>query len=171
MKKKLEKHAIDIATSKGSGNIRGVYQFIRDTDYYFTDGHRILQTDTKVDEIEGNAHADKLLMTIENAFKSVYSLDYILHDLPTVAELKVGIKTTGSRNRVIWSDGKVTINARYLVEAMEALSATKCYVAKGNEYTMPILFVEDDNPQSLNRELIFGVVNKDERKGFWSAND
>lgn len=169
MKKKLEKHAIDIATSKGSGHIQGVYQFIRDRDYYFTDGHRVLQTDTKVDEIEGNAHADKLLMTIENAFKSVYSLDYILHDLPTVAELKAGIKTTGSRNRVAWSDGKVTINARYLVKAMEALNAKKCYVCKdGNSF--PILLVENDDLQSPNRELIFTVFNKNDRIGFWVAD-
>lgn len=174
MKKKLEKHAVDIATSCDPKSFDGIYQYTSDGDFYITDTYRVLQTETDVEGLTLNAHANKTIQLLKKPFDTVNDrdADYVRYSLPDVEELKSQLKELVGRKmtKVVWSDGKICINVRYLIKAMEALNSKYAFVSnKSSAY--PILLCEDDDPMSLNRELIFGIYNRDGRKGMWIAEE
>lgn len=173
MKKKLIKYAVDLACSIDleHGGFAGIFQYTEDGRFFVTDGFRILETETRIDDL---VLKDDSKMTA-NMMKHIDAvnepeLDYQLHDLPAVAEIKEGIRGVCGRklDRVVWSDGTITINARWLYKAMEALHATKAYVSEARPKYSPILLCENDDPMSINRVLIMPIYNRD-KVGYWLA--
>lgn len=165
---KMEKHAIDVATDYKEG----AYQYTDGNYYYVTDGHRVIQLPAQVDRLRVNAHDTTMINGIKKFIDTTFSreYDYTIHELPTLAELRDGVrKTVGRRlNRVVWSDGVITFNARYLIKAMDALNAKVCYITK-TDTRMPIQLFKNDDLQSETIELILPIYNAGERKGFWES--
>lgn len=173
MKKKLIKYAIDLACSvdlEHSG-FAGIFQYADHGRFFVTDGCRILETETLIDGLSLNGES-RMTANIIKHMDAVNEpeLDYQLYDLPTVEEIKEGIRGVCGRklDRVVWSDGTITINARWLYKAMEALNAKTAYVSNTRPKNMPIFLCENDDPQSINRVLILPIYNRD-KVGYWLA--
>lgn len=173
MKKKLIKYAIDLACSvdlEHSG-FAGIFQYADHGRFFVTDGCRILETKTLIDGLSLNGES-RMTANIIKHMDAVNEpeLDYQLYDLPTVEEIKEGIRGVCGRklDRVVWSDGTITINARWLYKAMEALNAKTAYVSNTRPKNMPIFLCENDDPQSINRVLILPIYNRD-KVGYWLA--
>lgn len=146
-------------------------KFYEDYDPYGYDDAdaTVLETETLIDGLSLNGESR---MT-ENMIKHMGvvnepELDYQLYDLPTVEEIKEGIRGVCGRklDTVVWSDGTITINARWLYKAMEALNAKTAYVSNTRPKNMPIFLCENDDPQSINRVLIMPIYNRD-KVGYW----
>ena len=173
MKKKLIKYAIDLACSVDleHGGFAGIFQYTEDGRFFVTDGCRILETETLIDDLALKDDS-KMTANMKKYIDAVneLELDYQLYDLPTVEEIKEGIRGVCGRklDTVVWSDGTITINARWLYKAMEALHATKAYVSAAKPKNMPIFLCENDDPQSINRVLIMPIYNRD-KVGYWLA--
>ena len=173
MKKKLIKYAIDLACSVDleHGGFAGIFQYADHGRFFVTDGCRILETETLIDGLSLNGESRMTANMIKHMdVVNEPELDYQLHDLPTVEEIKDGIRGVCGRklDRVVWSDGTITINARWLYKAMEALHATKAYVSSTRPKNTPIFLCENDDPQSINRVLILPIYNRD-KVGYWLA--
>lgn len=173
MKKKLIKYAIDLACSvdlEHSG-FAGIFQYADHGRFFVTDGYKILETETLIDGLSLNGES-RMTANIIKHMDAVNEpeLDYQLYDLPTVEEIKEGIRGVCGRklDRVVWSDGTITINARWLYKAMEALNAKTAYVSNTRPKNMPIFLCENDDPQSINRVLILPIYNRD-KVGYWLA--
>lgn len=173
MKKKLIKYAIDLACSvdlEHSG-FAGIFQYADHGRFFVTDGYRILETETLIDGLSLNGESRMTANMIKHMDAvNEPELDYHLYDLPTVKEIKEGIRGVCGRklDRVVWSDGTITINARWLYKAMEALNAKTAYVSNTRPKNMPIFLCENDDPQSINRMLIMPMYNRD-KVGYWLA--
>lgn len=164
MKKKLIKHAMNIA----EGNFK--YQYPNGGGgVYVTNNYVALELEEPIEKLE--ISEDKYIpkkiheymeWSVEPAF------DYRLYELPTVEELRKGIRNLigKKRTRVVWSDGNITLNARTLMKAMENLNATVAYVSNEPRHR-PIFLMENDDLQSFNREIILPFHNRNDRKGFW----
>lgn len=164
MKKKLASHIMDIAT-----NNKFCYQYTRDMRYFVTDSYRILEYDRLIDNLEINAHDNGMIDIMDKHIRLLndYYHDYHLHELPKTDEIRQGIRDTVGRKLtpVVWSDGMVTVNVRYLLKAMENLNATVCYVAK--KKNQPIALFENDDLTGMVREMIFPITNPYNKVGFW----
>ena len=173
MKKKLIKYAVDLACSIDveHGGFAGIFQYADHGRFFVTDGRRILETETLIDCLPLNGES-RMTGNMKKRIDAVNEpeLDYQLHDLPAVAEIKEGIRGVCGRklDRVVWSDGTITMNARWLYKAMEALHATKAYVSEAGPKYSPILLCENDDPLSINRVLIMPIYNRD-KVGYWLA--
>ena len=173
MKKKLIKYAIDLACSIDveHGGFAGIFQYADHGRFFVTDGCRVLETETLIDGLSLNGES-RMTANIIKYFNSVNEpeLDYHLYNLPTVEEIKEGIRGVCGRklDTVVWSDGTITMNARWLYKAMEALRATKAYVSQARPKYSPILLCENDDPLSINRVLIMPIYNRD-KVGYWLA--
>lgn len=173
MKKKLIKYAVDLANSIDleHGGFAGVFQYTEDGRFFVTDSFRVLETETLIDDLVLKDDS-KMTATMIKYIDAVNEpeLDYQLYDLPTVEEIKEGIRGVCGRklDRVCWSDGTITMNARWLYKAMEALNAKKAYVSNTRPKNSPILLCENDDPQSINRVLILPIYNRD-KVGYWLA--
>lgn len=173
MKKKLIKYAVDLACSIDveNGGFAGIFQYTEDGRFFVTDGCRILETEIRIDDLvlkddsKMTAHMKQYIDAVNEL-----ELDYQLYDLPTVEEIKEGIRGVCGRklDNVVWSDGKITINARWLYKAMEALNAKTAYVSAARPRYAPILLCENDDPLSINRVLIMSIYNRD-KVGYWLA--
>jgi len=172
MKKKTAKHALEIARSiymDESSKIKEPLQYVKDGRIFVTDTHRIMEIDDLVEELPirvGGEIVDNIIKYV--AEDSSRELDYTLHKIPTVAEIKAGIREQVGRklDRVIWSDGIVTINARWLYKAMEALNATVCYMSSTKPGKVPYFLYENDDVNAKNKILILPVVSCG-KKGFY----
>lgn len=173
MKKKLIKYAIDLANSADleHGGFAGVFQYCKDGRFFVSDGHRLLETETIIDELPlkcDSKMVQRMIDIIDLVNEREY--DYQRYDLPTVSKIKEGIRSVCGRklDRVIWSDGTVTMNARWLYKAMEALNATKALVSTTKSRTMAIFLCENDDPMSINRVMIMPISNNG-RVGYWTV--
>lgn len=174
MKKKLINYAIDIMTSipEEKSFLMPPRQYMKDLRYFVTDSMRIIELETDLPLIPVDTESDianKCIQFMNNVVSK--DLDYYIHELPTVEEIKQGIRETVGRkfDWVAWSDGYITLNARYLYKTMYALNAKVCYVSQTKPRTSAIFFCENDNPQSMNRAIVLPVYNRHERKGFWTS--
>ena len=132
---------------------------------FCADMYRIIETETQIPYLDLRTdHVDLYVRHMETITNRDY--DYQLHDLPPVKEIKDGIHALVGRkfDTVGWSDGVVTINARFLYKTMEALKAKKCYVSS-KKYS-GIFFFEDDDPEAINKCMVLPVVDNGKR-GFW----
>lgn len=173
MKKKLVNHAIEIVTNP-NGYKSLPYQYPNGGGgVYVTDAHRILELKEPFDGIDINMRDKKLVQMFERHMHNMTKIgnDYQRYELPTPEYFKQGIRDLVGlkRDAVVWSDGYLTFNARYLYKALEALNAKYCYV--GNNYTRDCIYLfENDDLQSWNREAILPIVNNG-RTGFWKKVD
>lgn len=173
MKKKFINYAIDVMT--GFPEEREVFmpprQYMKDLRYFVTDGARIVEMESELPLVPVDTESDisdKCIRFINEVVSK--DQDYYIHELPTVEEIKKGIRETVGRKLdwVAWSDGYITLNARWLYKTMYALNAKVCYVSKTNPRKAGIFFLENDDPQSMNRAMVLPVFNKHERTGFWT---
>lgn len=167
MKKKLLKHIDEIATGEKS------FVCSDDERIYFADSSRIIMTKvfdfdlSKYKRQDGSLKMCKDWMAV---FNDERNYDYQIHELPSVTYFKEIIKNLvgNKRKRVVWSDGKVTINARYLMKAMEALSVNICYVATKTDGKLgnntPIYLLDEDD---LVAEMILPCYNNTDTVGLW----
>lgn len=166
MKKKLASHIMDIAT-----NNRFCYQYTRDMRYFVTDSYRILEYDRPIDNLEINAHDNGMIDMMDKFIRLLndYYHDYHLYELPKIDEIRQGIRDMVGRKLtpVVWSDGIITINARYLLKAMESLNATVCYISTPEPHKQCIALFENDDLTGMVRELILPIYNPEHRVGFW----
>lgn len=168
MKKKLVMHAIQIA--KGNADYRFPYQYPSGNGgVYITDAHRILETEAHFEGVEINYWDKSFAKMMSKFIEKIgdWDLAYDRHELPDKATIKEGITELVGRKLtdVVWSDGLVTLNARYLMKAMDALNATVCYVS--NSPKEGIFLFENDDMESFNREIILPICNTDDKVGFW----
>lgn len=176
MKKKLEKYALDCAALVDEFTLKrlgGIFQYKGDDGYYTTDTHRVMRSDEPLSGLTVKEPGEKNLgKSFDRMFAATGSADlnYELYKLPTVDEMKAGIRDLVGRklDRVAWSDGYITMNARWLYKAMEALNANHCYVSRTKPRTQPIFLYEDDNPWSINAACILPISNNG-NVGFWVA--
>lgn len=150
MKKKFIKHCEDVATK----------YCISDGRFYCVSDHMVIETEEKLDRhtyVENKGIAKFLDKDIH---------DSVICDVPSVKEIKDNIKSLCGRklDAVGYGNGKFVINARYLYKALEALNATKVYWSKWNK---PIVIYENDDPQSINKELIMPINSN--KTGFYLA--
>ena len=180
MKKKLEAHAKEIATNINIDDpdckLNPNEQFVaRGGHVFVSDGKRVLEIPHMVEDIFGSddyAFANRCLELIETVNDP--DLDYTLHKLPPVSELKAeATKLYGKRwSGIIWSDNENwAINARYLIKAMEALNAKVMFQSVTSPRNTPVLLCENDDPQSTTREMIFPIINFRGRTGFWTKEE
>lgn len=170
MKKKTANHALEIARSiYVGGKIKCPLQYVKDGRIFVTDSFRIMEIEDLIDELPtevGGAMVESMIKYTDS--DSSRELDYTCHEIPTVAEIKAGIQELVGRkfDRVIWSDGIVTINARWLYKAMEALNATMCYMSSTKPRKAPYFLYENDDVNAKNKILILPVVSCG-KKGFY----
>lgn len=174
MLKKLIAHATEIATNTNGYRLLP-YQYPNGGGgVYVTDAHRILELEKPFYGIDINMHDEGIVSMIERHMQLQGSreLDYTRYELPSVEYFKKGIRDTVGRKRdsLIWSDGYITFNPRYLVKAMESLNAKVCYVST-NPTRECIFMYENDDLQSWNREAILPVINTYNNRGFWKKED
>lgn len=168
MKKRVVKHARDIATEKQNY----CYQYTDGKEkYYVTDGYRVIEYDNEIQctpSISVNAHEDSIVRAFTGLFDRCN--DYVLYELPTVEEIKANItKLVGRRyDKVVYGNDKFAINARWLYKAMEALNAKVCYIDKDQPYLYGILLYENDDLQSSIKELIL-PIRTDGKTGYWTV--
>ena len=163
MKKKTINHAIGIATE----NPKFTYQYTDGDRYFITDRHRIFEYDKAIEttpSVSVNAHANDIVETIKRYIDDDH--DYILYELPTVAEIKANIAKVAGRRLVdvVWGNEKFNINARWLYKAMESLNAKVCYIDEYTPHKKGIVLYENDNLQSEVRELILPICKIDREK-------
>ena len=137
-----------------------------------SDGYRVLETETLIDELPLKCDSkigQKMIDIINSVNEGEY--DYQRYNLPEVKEIKEGIRSVCGRklDRVIWSDGTIAVNARWLYKAMEVLSATKAFVSKTKPRTMAILLCENDDPMSMNRVMLMPIYNNTGKTGYMVA--
>lgn len=172
MKKKLIKYAIDIANANAAFADQ---QFVTNNRQFVTDGYRILEIEEPLPSLvmrteETNKfNIDRLKDMIDSDADA--TLDYVVHDLPSTEEIKTGIHAVCGRkfNRVAWSDGIITLNARWLLKTMEALNAKRCYISKTKFKTTGVFFYENDDIESKTKCLILPIYNTHNRIGFWDC--
>lgn len=172
MKKKTANHALEIARSiYVGGKIKCPLQYVKDGRIFVTDSFRIMEIEDLIDELPtevGGAMVESMIKYTDS--DSSRELDYTRHEIPTVDEIKAGIRGVVGRklDRVAWSDGEMTINARWLYKAMEALNATVCYMSSTKPNKAPYFLYENDNVCAVNKILILPITNRGER-GFFKA--
>lgn len=174
MKKKVINHAGEIAICGLSNGFEEALQYLQKGNIYVTDAYRILQIEDLLPDtrIKVNASSSfRLAQYMEQVNDA--DLDYTLHKLPSVREIKEGITALCGRKRdpVAWTDGYICCNARYLAKAMEALNASVCYASRSKTRFSPILLVEDDDPQSITKELIMPIMRREGASGFYLLPD
>lgn len=175
MKKKLIAHAVDVAKNATTTRLKvnGCLpcQFWTDGHTFVTDGFRILEVEQLIDELptsENQTVAESCLKYIKEV-NSPY-LEYVLDtEIPSVSEIKTGIRDLVGRrlDTVVWaSPNNWKVNARWLYKAMEALNAKVVFVSSTKPWNSPIFLLENDDPQSMNREMIL-PVNANHEPGFY----
>lgn len=167
MKKRFEKVIMDIATSSDPIDDKNLYmkKHIANNKYFVTDGHRIAEFDTDIDDLEkGNVQCEKFM-------DEVYKKNYVVVDLPTAEEIKAGIRGLCGRklDRVVFRNDYFAINARWLYKTMEGLSATKCYVNSDNPGKNPVFLFEHDNYDGTNKVAILPCRTIKNEKGLYLA--
>ena len=162
MKKKFLKHAIELAKSL-STSVRGrkpaVYTY--DDRLFVLDDHRVLEIESGVEGLE-MAEDEGLGSICKYNFDVTESreYDYQAFQLPTLKEIKDGIREAVGRKRTAVAytpDLEWAVNARYLAKAMEALNATTVYVSARKPATSPLVLFMDDDLQSTTKELILPI--------------
>jgi len=164
MTKAMKKHIDSIRSSEKRFAVR------------LQDGKLVAITDTyRVLVLPGDAEIPNLLIEQGNAkmledilkFDEDYKLDYKMRELPTLKEIKDGIREVAGRTltRVCWSpDGELALNARWLAEAMEVLHAKEMYACTSKRH--PVILYDRDDP-STTKEYIWPVHNKNGNTGFF----
>jgi len=165
MTKAMEKHIVNIWCQERSfaahmldGKLIGV-----------TDGCRVLVLpgDTEITSIFLQKKNAKILEDILK-FDEDYKLDYKMRELPTLKEIKGGIKEVAGRNyrtRVCWSpDGELALNAKWLAAAMEVLHTREMYTCTSKRH--PVILYDRDDPNTT-KEYIWPVNNKNGNTGFF----
>lgn len=165
MTKAMKKHIDNIRSSEKRFAIR------------LQDGKLVAITDTyRVLVLPGDAEIPNLLIEQGNAkmledilkFDEDYKLDYKMRELPTLKEIKDGIREVAGRNygtRVCWSpDGEVTLNAKWLAAAMEVLHTREMYTCTSKRH--PVILYDRDDPNTT-KEYIWPVNNKNGNTGFF----
>lgn len=173
MKKRLEKYGVEIATSIGEhSGFDGVHQYWHEGRFFCCDDYRLLETETAIDALDLKTDSRMAgTMAKHISLMNDPDYDYTIHTLPSVSEIKEGIRSVCGRklDRVAWSDGELTMNARWLYKTMEALHATVCYVSKAKAH-QPVFFFEDDDLTSMNRCMVMPIFGKEGKTGFWNAD-
>ena len=107
------------------------------------------------------------VLKIDGAYKYRMAREWKL------ADVKAGIREAAGGEkgaRVLWHEyGCPTLNARWMLEAMEAIRARLLY-ASGDGKEPAILYAGDDVRSSV-KEYIWPCNNKDGRDGFFSAEE
>lgn len=172
MKKKLIDYAIEVATSipKEKSILMPPRQYMKDLRYFVTDSTRIVETERDIPALSidlGGVGASCVRLMNECVSKD---LDYYIHELPTMEEIKQGAEKLyeGEYNSVVWSDGYIKLNPRYLYKTMYALNAKVCYVSRTKPRTSPIFFFEDDDLQSMNRAMVLPIFDHYDLVGFYT---
>lgn len=164
---RLEKHIESIAKDCKETT----YPFwINNGNYYISDMmSRILRiTDQNIIDATINNYT---LTANSNIFSFYEKLldkeDFKMVELPCEKDLKQmisDIKKGRRKVRVYYMDqqGKFTVNAIWLLEAMKALNSSTVYVANSIKY--PIVIFEDDNNFQGNMEMIMQINCADVNK-------
>lgn len=172
MKKELIDYAIEVATSipEEKSILMPPRQYMKDMRYFVTDSTRIVETERDIPalSIDLGGVGDSCVRFMNACVNK--DLDYYIHELPTVEEIKQGIRETVGRkfDPVIWSDGYIKLNARYLYKTMYALNAKVCYVSRTKPRISPIFFFEDDDLQSMNRAMVLPIFDHYDVVGFYT---
>lgn len=157
MKKKLENYILNKV-------IGGAMPVLSDGQtYYYNDGHKIVRSPEYVGTLKPTQN-DKVKAIKENFFGDI---DTHMVELPPVKEIEEHIRACKTRDRIgvrISADSPF-INARWLKDAMKALSAKVMYVSNQcSPRVSPVWLFEDDNLQSENCVMILPI-------GTWSSEN
>lgn len=174
MNEKFTKHLVKIATNKDYRRNDSICQYKAGDTIYVTDGVRVIKyagniiPDERI-EVDEGVWVNKLKKIYDSSVFSV-NTEYVGHLLPTKEELRQGIKEIAGRKygtKVFWSDGTISINARYLLEVMEALNCELVYIDSDNPHKALYAFFLEDNTDGETVELICPVMNDNRMTGFW----
>ena len=170
MTKKIISHIKEVAT----GSKDYVYQYTDGEMFYVTDGSRAIRYKERVEsdpELNINAHDQSITGLLKSRIHLAEGT--ILCKLPTKEEIKAGITEIAGRSYsvvVAYGEGRFTVNARYLLKAMDALNATVCYIHEYNAHMKCIYLYKDDDLQSDIVELIMPINKKcPKQTGFWAV--
>lgn len=166
MTEKLKKHIMKIDANGNRKNCRIVFN---DSSIGVTDSFRVIVLPADVaSEInlpeKTPSGFDEILR-----FDSDARLNYKRVKLPPAKAFKERIRAVAgprSNTRVLWSpDGILTYNARWLIEAMDALHAKSMYapIWIGN----PIILYQGDEVNAAIKEYIWPTKNKSHSVGFF----
>jgi len=176
LNKKFTEHLVKIATNKAHRRNDSICQYKAGDTIYVTDGARVIKyagniiPDERI-EVDEGVWVNRLKKFYDNSVFSVKT-EYVGHLLPTKEELRQGIKEIAGKKystKVYWSDGIISINARYLLEVMEVLNCEMAYIDKDNPYQAPYAFFYNDDTDTTIVELICPVVNPTRNIGFWKV--
>jgi len=160
MKKRLEKHIFDIATSG-----RYCYQYTDGETYYVLDGHRLITYGTELSATPGlciTAHDATIISNVKKFIAT--ETECVRYELPTIEEIEKQISAVAGRAysiTVVYGNEKFAISARYMLKAMKALNATVCYINEVDPHKRGIFFYEDDNLNGPVKEMILPILRKD----------
>ncbi len=161
MKKKLENYILKKV-------IGGVQPVITDGEYiFYNDTHKVLQCKEQVGTLIPK-QSDSAASIRNNFFENI---DARMVELPSIKEIERGIRSCETRERVgvrITKDSPL-VNARWLRDAMQALSAKVMYVNNQcSTRIAPIWLFENDDLQSehILMMLPINTWTEDEFSGY-----
>lgn len=171
MTKKLIAHIKEVAT----GYKDYVYQYTDGSMFYVTDGSRAVRYKDEIKElpeISVNAHAGNMINLLKRKIDE--SINTVMYQLPAKAEIKSNITNLAGRSystKVAYGNDKFTVNARYLLKAMDALNASVCYIYEHHSNQNGIYLYNNDDPQSDIIEIIMPLrkSSNSHDSEFWIA--
>ena len=169
MTKKLIEYAENISYSYE--NARGT-QYFWDNKYFVTDGVRVLRMEDSIPSltlVSDQGMCEMFQKFFSDVLSSTY--DYKIHQLPSVEEIKEGIRGFCGRklDKIVWSDGVITVNARFLHKTMIALNSKACYISSYKTTKTPIYFALNDDLNAKIDMLLLPVYNPNMNVGFWKV--
>ena len=165
MTEKFDKHVKKLLSAE-----RGSAVYLKEGVIGVTDGHRLLvMPEGCFPEDVPPAGKESTVLAKLLDFDADPGLNYCLAETFTLKAVREGIKSAGgAKAPVRWSpDGDTTLDARYMLEAMESLPARAVYVP--NDTKHPAIFYASDDPTSEVKEYIMPCYNSPRTTGYFRA--
>ena len=163
MTKKMRNFAMGLAGELACRINSKMVRYEIDGKHYVMSPYMILQTEVPIFDLplEHDEHTEKAIVRFMNEVND-WSNQYIIHDIPSLQEIKEGIRSIAGRTlqTVAYSAGEqdFSCNARFLRDIVDVLHCKVCYVNDKNRRTSPLFFYGNDDLGSGNVCMLLPVT-------------